>query len=140
MTTTTATPPGLDTHTDAHAHADAHADVRTVTRTTPQAPDFASTSVPRHLARGALGFGLVVGAVALVPVAGPVSLLAAPLALIAFRGCPTCWAVGLAQTISRGRLERQCVDGVCTLAKAHPHPHPHPHPGRKSRRSAEAGC
>ncbi|MFE5791405.1 hypothetical protein ACFQ8C_02395 [Streptomyces sp. NPDC056503] len=85
-------------------------------------PDYASTSVPRHLARGALGFGLVIGSIALVPVAGPVTLLAAPLALIAFRGCPTCWAVGLAQTISRGRLERRCVDGVCTLAKAHPHP------------------
>ncbi|MEU9852623.1 hypothetical protein [Streptomyces sp. NPDC047974] len=91
------------------------------TDTTP-VPDYASRSVPRHLARGALGFGLVIGAVALVPVTGPVSLLAAPLALVAFRGCPTCWAVGLAQTISRGRLERRCADGVCTLAKAHPHP------------------
>ncbi|MFF9498458.1 hypothetical protein [Streptomyces sp. NPDC014656] len=85
-------------------------------------PDFASTSVPRHLARGALGFGLVIGSVALVPVAGPATLLAAPLALIAFRGCPTCWMVGLVQTISRGRLERRCADGACTLAKAHPHP------------------
>ncbi|MGP3683344.1 hypothetical protein ACTVZO_01300 [Streptomyces sp. IBSNAI002] len=83
-------------------------------------PNFASRSVPRHLARGAIGFGLLVGSIALVPVAGPATLLAAPLALIAFRGCPTCWMVGLAQTISRGRLERQCADGVCTLTKAHP--------------------
>ncbi|MET9881698.1 hypothetical protein ABZZ20_00800 [Streptomyces sp. NPDC006430] len=82
--------------------------------------NFASKSVPRHLARGVIGFGLILGSIALVPVAGPATLLAAPLALIAFRGCPTCWMVGLAQTISRGRLERQCVDGVCTLAKAHP--------------------
>ncbi|MFJ9825177.1 hypothetical protein ACIRSU_12465 [Streptomyces sp. NPDC101160] len=82
--------------------------------------NFASKSVPRHLARGAIGFGLIIGSVALVPVAGPATLLAAPLALIAFRGCPTCWMVGLAQTVSRGRLERQCVDGVCTLTKAHP--------------------
>ncbi|WP_457541645.1 hypothetical protein [Streptomyces filamentosus] len=89
-------------------------------------PDFASKSVPRHLARGAIGFGLVIGSIALVPVAGPATLLAAPLALIAFRGCPTCWMVGLAQTISRGRLERRCVDGVCTLTKAHPHPDPDP--------------
>ncbi|MEV5982520.1 hypothetical protein [Streptomyces sp. NPDC052114] len=78
--------------------------------------DFASRSVPRHLARGAIGFGLIVGAIALVPVVGPASLLAAPLALVAFRGCPTCWLVGLAQTLSRGRLERRCEDGVCTLA------------------------
>lgn len=80
--------------------------------------NFASRSVPRHLARGAIGFGLIIGSIALVPVAGPATLLAAPLALIAFRGCPTCWMVGLAQTISRGRLERQCVDGACTLVKA----------------------
>lgn len=81
-------------------------------------PDYASASVPRHLARGALGFGLIVGSIALVPVVGPATLLAAPLALIAFRGCPTCWMVGLAQTISRGRLERRCEDGVCTLGPA----------------------
>ncbi|MFD8646058.1 hypothetical protein ACFV14_37780 [Streptomyces zaomyceticus] len=82
--------------------------------------DFASKSLPRHLARGAVGFGLIVGSIALVPVAGPATLLAAPLALIAFRGCPTCWMVGLAQTISRGRLERRCVDGACVLTKAQP--------------------
>lgn len=82
--------------------------------------NFASKSVPRHLARGAIGFGLIIGSIALVPVAGPVTLLAAPLALIAFRGCPTCWMTGLAQTISRGRLERRCADGICTLTKAHP--------------------
>ncbi|SPE62193.1 hypothetical protein SNS2_4515 [Streptomyces netropsis] len=81
---------------------------------------FASKSVPRHLARGAIGAGLVIGSIALVPVAGPAALLAAPLALIAFRGCPACWMAGLAQTISLGRLERRCVDGVCTLAKGHP--------------------
>ncbi|MGA4838149.1 hypothetical protein [Streptomyces sp. G45] len=84
------------------------------------ARNFASTSVPRHLARGALGFGLLIGSIGLVPTVGPAALLAAPLALIAFRGCPTCWLVGLAQTVSRGRLERQCADNVCTLAKAHP--------------------
>ncbi|ALO06635.1 hypothetical protein [Streptomyces gardneri] len=93
------------------------------TRPAPSAPperNFASKSVPRHLARGAVGFGLIIGSIVLVPVAGPATLLAAPLALIAFRGCPTCWMVGLAQTVSRGRLERQCTDGVCTIAKAHP--------------------
>ncbi|MFD0369240.1 MULTISPECIES: hypothetical protein [unclassified Streptomyces] len=86
----------------------------------PAAPNFASKSVPRHLARGVIGFGLIIGSIAMVPVAGPAVLLAAPLSLIAFKGCPTCWMVGLAQTISRGRLERQCVDGVCTITKAHP--------------------
>lgn len=88
----------------------------------PPAPemDFASKSLTRHLTRGAIGFGLIIGSIALVPYAGPISLLAAPLGLIAFRGCPTCWMIGLAQTFSRGRLERKCVDGVCTLTKADP--------------------
>lgn len=79
--------------------------------------DFASVSVPRHLLRGVLGFGLIIGSIVLVPVAGPATLLAAPLGLVAFRGCPTCWAVGLVQTISRGRLERACVDGSCALKR-----------------------
>jgi hypothetical protein len=79
--------------------------------------DFASASVPRHLLRGAVGFGLIIGSIALVPFAGPAALLAAPLGLVAFRGCPTCWMIGLAQTISRGRLERTCTDGACTLTK-----------------------
>ncbi|MEU2064901.1 hypothetical protein [Streptomyces sp. NPDC013455] len=82
--------------------------------------NYASKSVARHLVRGVIGFGLIVGSIAMVPVAGPVTLVAAPLGLVALRGCPTCWAVGLAQTISRGRLERTCVDGVCTLTKADP--------------------
>ncbi|MFJ7150128.1 hypothetical protein ACIQVT_18275 [Streptomyces sp. NPDC100445] len=83
-------------------------------------PNYASKSVTRHLVRGVIGFGLVIGSIAMIPVVGPVSLVVAPLALVAFRGCPTCWMVGLAQTISRGRLERECVDGVCTLTRADP--------------------
>ena len=74
---------------------------------------FASSSVARHLVRGVLGLGLLVAAFALIPVIGAVSLLIAPLGVVALRGCPTCWALGLAQTISRGRLERACEDGVC---------------------------
>src|SRR5688572_15469215 len=80
--------------------------------------DFASASVPRHLLRGAVGFGLIIGSIALVPFAGPATLLAAPLGLVALRGCPACWEFGLAQNVSRGRLERSCTDGVCTLTKA----------------------
>ncbi|MBE1537249.1 hypothetical protein [Actinomadura algeriensis] len=79
--------------------------------------DFASASVARHLARGAVGLGALVGAVALLPETGPWSLLLLPVALAALRGCPTCWAVGLAQTISRGRLRRSCVDGRCTVVR-----------------------
>jgi len=82
--------------------------------TTPET-GFASKSVPRHLAKGVIGFGLIIGSIALTPFAGPVALLAAPFGLIALRGCPVCWTIGLAQTVSRGRLKRDCADGVCTL-------------------------
>ncbi|KDN81891.1 hypothetical protein [Kitasatospora cheerisanensis] len=80
--------------------------------------DFASATLTRHLLRGALGFGGIAAAFALWPVTGPVSLLLAPLGLVALRGCPMCWAIGLAQTLSRGRLRRECHDGQCRLERA----------------------
>jgi hypothetical protein len=84
----------------------------------PEQSAFASTSVARHLTRGAIGFGLIGSAVALVPVVGPASLLLAPPGLVALRGCPTCWMVGLMETISAGRLQRACTDGGCELHRA----------------------
>ncbi|MGV9297542.1 hypothetical protein [Amycolatopsis sp. NPDC003676] len=79
---------------------------------------YASKSLSVHLARGFAGFGLIAAAIALAPVVGWISLLALPLGVLALRGCPTCWAIGLAQTLSRGRLERTCEDGVCRLEPA----------------------
>jgi hypothetical protein len=76
---------------------------------------FASRSVPAHLARGAAGFALLGGSVALIPFVGLFGLLLAPAGVALLRGCPTCWAIGLAQTISRGRLERSCSGGRCQL-------------------------
>ncbi len=76
---------------------------------------FASSSVSRHLVRGLVGFGPLIAAIVLVPVVGPVSLLLVAVAVPAFRGCPTCWLIGLAQTVSRGRLRRSCSGGVCEL-------------------------
>ncbi|WP_242883370.1 hypothetical protein [Actinomadura litoris] len=79
---------------------------------------FASTSLPRHLLRGAVGFGALIAAFALIPLLGPATLLLAPIGLLALRGCPTCWTIGLIQTISRGRLQRTCKDGRCELTTA----------------------
>ena len=76
---------------------------------------FASTSLPRHLLRGAFGFGSLIAAFALIPAVGSLSLLLLPIALLAFRGCPTCWVIGLLETISRGKLQRDCVDGQCRI-------------------------
>jgi hypothetical protein len=59
---------------------------------------FASSSVPRHLVRGAIGLPMMVAAFVLVPWAGPLALLLIVPAAVLLRGCPTCWALGLAQT------------------------------------------
>ncbi|MFD0339633.1 hypothetical protein ACFVH0_13195 [Streptomyces sp. NPDC127117] len=79
---------------------------------------FAGDTVPRHLARGAVGFGALAGALTLLPVVGPASLLLAPVGLIALRGCPMCWVIGLVETISAGRLRRSCSEGRCELTRA----------------------
>lgn len=76
---------------------------------------FASSSVPLHLLRGAIGFGLIGAAGVLTPSHGPLALLFAPIGVIALRGCPTCWIVGLVETISAGRLQRTCNENGCTL-------------------------
>jgi hypothetical protein len=76
---------------------------------------FASSSVARHLARGAVGFGLIGSALALTASVGPLALLLAPPGLVALRGCPTCWIAGLVETVSAGRLERSCTDTGCRL-------------------------
>jgi hypothetical protein len=78
---------------------------------------FASSSVPLHLMRGAIGFGLIGATLVLIPSYGPLALLLVPVGLVALRGCPTCWAVGLAETVSAGRLERTCDQNGCTLIR-----------------------
>ncbi|MGO4456700.1 hypothetical protein AB4039_05145 [Streptomyces sp. M-16] len=90
------------------------------TTTRSDGPDFASPSLPRHLIRGLIGFGSLIASLALVATTGPVSLLLLPVGVLALRGCPMCWTIGLMQTISRGRLQRSCEDGRCTLTVAEP--------------------
>lgn len=82
---------------------------------------FAGTSLPRHLLRGAAGFGTLTASFALIPLFGLGSLLLAPIGLLALRGCPTCWAIGLIQTISMGRLRRSCTEGRCELTAGDEH-------------------
>ncbi|MER6300790.1 hypothetical protein ABT247_14645 [Kitasatospora sp. NPDC001539] len=90
--------------------------------TTSDGTDFSSRSLPEHIVRGVVGFGSLIGSVALVPVIGPISLVLLPVGLVAMRGCPTCWAIGLMQTVSRGRLQRSCRNGACKLSVAGRHP------------------
>jgi hypothetical protein len=78
----------------------------------------ASASLARHLARGALGFGLIGAALAFTAAVGPAALLLVLPGMVALRGCPTCWIAGLIQTVSAGRLRRACTDTSCKL-RAH---------------------
>jgi hypothetical protein len=75
----------------------------------------ARASLAWHLARGAVGFGLIGAALALTTTVGPIALLFAPCGMVALRGCPMCWVVGLAETVSAGRLQRTCAERGCTL-------------------------
>jgi hypothetical protein len=83
-----------------------------------RSPLTGSTSLARHLTRGMLGFGLIGSAVALIPSVGPAALVLVAPGMVALRGCPTCWLVGLVQTVSAGRLQRNCTDTGCALGRS----------------------
>lgn len=72
---------------------------------------FASSSVRAHVVRGVLGAVLAVAAFGLVGTVGGWSLLLLVPAVVLWRGCPTCWALGLTQT--RDRLARDAQPGEC---------------------------
>ena len=71
----------------------------------PAQSPFASRGLPEHLARGAVGIGAIVAAVWVAGAgtwwAMPVSLALGVGSLIAFRGCPMCWIIGLVETAWR---------------------------------------
>lgn len=72
---------------------------------------FASGTLLEHLARGVAGFSALVVALALGQPgnAWPLVLLALLLggaALLAFRGCPVCWTIGLFETVKAARAGR----------------------------------
>lgn len=67
---------------------------------------FASRSVPVHVARGVLGLVALVAAIALAPTSGWFLLLL-PLTVVLWRGCPTCWLMGLIATRSTCALPTQ---------------------------------
>lgn len=78
--------------------------------TTSSRAPLASSSVHRHLLRGAVGLLAVLGTILLFGVLGPVSLILLPVAVVAWRGCPTCWAVGMMGTLS----DRRATAPACT--------------------------
>lgn len=76
-------------------------DVRRTVSTDPTADLFASRSVAEHLLRGVLGAVCAVAAFGLASRSGGLSLLLLVPAGLLWRGCPTCWALGLVQTRAR---------------------------------------
>jgi len=67
---------------------------------------FASSSIIEHVGRGAIGFGAIGAAIVLARFSGLEATLASIVlaigSLVAFRGCPVCWTVGLVETV-RGK-------------------------------------
>jgi hypothetical protein len=68
----------------------------------------ASSSINEHLLRGAAGLIAAGLAIALLSSVGPVSLALLPIAALAWRGCPTCWTVGLFGTLTDRRARSSC--------------------------------
>ena len=61
---------------------------------------FASSSVTRHLCRGLIGLTALTGSLATINAHLVIGLALLGIALVALRGCPICWTIGLAETIA----------------------------------------
>jgi hypothetical protein len=66
---------------------------------------FASRSVTMHLLRGAIAAFLIPWAIAHASSQPAMALLSVGASVIAMRGCPMCWLVGLVETVAT-RLKR----------------------------------
>lgn len=60
---------------------------------------FGNRTVALHLLRGLLGFAALWGA--LFAGLGMAGIVLLPVALVLMKGCPTCWAIGLVETVAR---------------------------------------
>jgi hypothetical protein len=76
---------------------------------------FGSRTITHHLVRGLIGAGAATWALFASEVHPWLALLAIPVALVAFRGCPICWSLGLVETVVakiRGKpFEPLCREG-----------------------------
>jgi hypothetical protein len=82
---------------------------------------FASQNLLIHLSRGVVGLGSFAGSMVLNPTHPLFSLALIPFGLVALRGCPMCWTIGLFETVAAKIAGRSapnaCVDGRCALKK-----------------------
>lgn len=70
---------------------------------------FASNTLIEHVLRGAIGIGALWMAVAITATHPWGSLALGVLVLLAFRGCPICWTIGLFET-ARQQWRGQTLD------------------------------
>ena len=83
---------------------------------------FASRTITEHLVRGALSVLILWGTIHSSSVVPWAILITFPLALVLWRGCPTCWTIGLWQTVVNRLsgftvLERTCSDDGCSVSR-----------------------
>lgn len=75
---------------------------------------FASQSLTQHLSRGALGISALVFGIQLLGQGNLTGMLEAVgllvFSLVMLRGCPTCWTIGLIQTIATKFAGRNQVE------------------------------
>jgi hypothetical protein len=65
----------------------------------PARSPFASRTIPGHLARGAAGLLLLVWALGNAAAHPVLAGTAGLSAIVALRGCPMCWTIGLVETV-----------------------------------------
>jgi hypothetical protein len=84
---------------------------------------FASSTLTEHVLRGLIGIAAFAGAVVYSPDAPLLSMLLLPVGLVALRGCPMCWTMGLFETIANKfrrspiPADQLCVDGSCAVRR-----------------------
>ena len=67
---------------------------------------FASNSLPEHLLRGLVGGVSIWWAIAISGMHPIGSIGLGAMALVAFRGCPVCWTIGLFETALRASNQK----------------------------------
>jgi hypothetical protein len=73
------------------------------------APFFASKSLLSHLLRGVIGVSSLYLALSIAKQSPLLSLVLALAALLAFRGCPMCWTIGLGETLYQHWQKRRVL-------------------------------
>ena len=76
---------------------------------------FASRSITGHLVRGAIAASLLMWAVLHQQSHPALAIIALLLAVVAMRGCPACWTVGLVETVGQKLTGRRssCSGPAC---------------------------